>query len=115
MFLCEICVVFSVHRLNFPSFCRESHTDQTGIFVGMVKLGGIGRILLFVGKVTLVELVEFLRLLTGFLENGRAFSSQVKVMEFCSDWKSQGILSKTLENSGESRGILSFRKSGNPV
>ena len=30
-------------------------------------------------------------------ENGKAFSSQGKVREFCQDWKSQGILLKILE------------------
>ena len=31
-------------------------------------------------------------------KNGKAFSSQVKVGEFCQDWKSRGILLKILEN-----------------
>ena len=30
-------------------------------------------------------------------KNGKAFSSQGKVREFCQDWKSQGILPKILE------------------
>ena len=30
-------------------------------------------------------------------KNGKAFSSQGKVREFCQDWKSQGILAKILE------------------
>ena len=30
-------------------------------------------------------------------KNRKAFSSQGKVMEFCQDWKSQGILLKILE------------------
>ena len=30
-------------------------------------------------------------------KNGKAFSSQGKVGEFCQDWKSQGILPKILE------------------
>ena len=30
-------------------------------------------------------------------QNGKAFSSQGKVREFCQDWKSQGILLKILE------------------
>ena len=30
-------------------------------------------------------------------KNGKAFSSQGKVREFCQDWKSQGILLKILE------------------
>ena len=32
-------------------------------------------------------------------KNGKAFSSQGKVREFCQDWKSQGILLKILEKS----------------
>ena len=49
------------------------------------------------------------------LENGKAFSSQGKVREFCQDWKSQGILPKILEKQEnlnkknvfcESQGIL---------
>ena len=48
-------------------------------------------------------------------ENGKAFSSQGKVREFCQDWKSQGILPKILEKQEnlnkknvfcESQGIL---------
>ena len=48
-------------------------------------------------------------------KNGKAFSSQGKVREFCQDWKSQGILSKILEKQEnlnkknvfcESQGIL---------
>ena len=35
----------------------------------------------------------------GHWKNGTAFSSQVKVREFCQDWKSQGILLKILEKS----------------
>ena len=31
-------------------------------------------------------------------KNGKAFSSQGKVREFCQDWKSQGILLKILED-----------------
>ena len=30
-------------------------------------------------------------------KNGKAFSSQGKVREFCQDWKNQGILPKILE------------------
>ena len=30
-------------------------------------------------------------------KNGKAFSSQGKVGEFCQDWKSQGIILKILE------------------
>ena len=32
-------------------------------------------------------------------KDGKAFSSQGKVREFCQDWKSQGILLKILEKS----------------
>ena len=48
-------------------------------------------------------------------KNGKAFSSQGKVMEFCQDWKSQGILPKILKKQEnlnkkkvfcESQGIL---------
>ena len=48
-------------------------------------------------------------------KNGKAFSSQGKVREFCQDWKSQGILPKILEKQEnlnkknvfcESQGIL---------
>ena len=31
-------------------------------------------------------------------KNGKTFSSQGKVREFCEDWRSQGILLKMLEN-----------------
>ena len=36
-------------------------------------------------------------------ENGKAFSSQGKVKEFLTDWKSQGKSHKKLENSGNLR------------
>ena len=34
-------------------------------------------------------------------KNGKAFSSQGKVREFCQDWKSQGLLLKILEKLGK--------------
>ena len=33
-------------------------------------------------------------------KNGKTFSSQGKIREFWTDWKSQGILPKILENGG---------------
>ena len=46
---------------------------------------------------------------TGFplrLENGKAFSSQGKVREFPTDWKSQGKSYKILEKSGNFRQMI---------
>ena len=41
-------------------------------------------------------------------KNGKTFSSQGKVREFCADWKSQGNLDKILEKSGKFREFLFF-------